>query len=206
MTDTDPFEAFVRRYQDMVYATAVRLLRTPVEAEDVAQIVFLRAFQRFDQIGASPAAAGWLKTVTRNACLNHLSRYRSRWRFFSELGRSDDRDSRATDELALVATPSPAVDVEVEDRRDYVTRALAGQIASAVALMLIVVASAILIASAQTAVYEMAARLLSGVTPVAQRAEAALNAARVVWRVLIEPLTVYAFVWVVLMCLACAAF
>src|SRR6266487_2866716 len=124
MTDTDPFEMFVRRYQDMVYATAVRLLRTPVEAEDVAQIVFLRAFQRFDQIGASPAAAGWLKTVTRNTCLNHLSRYRSRWRFFSELGRSDSRDSRATDELALVATHSPAVDVELEDRRDDVTRAL----------------------------------------------------------------------------------
>ena len=53
MTDTDPFEAFVRRYQDMVFATAVRLLRSPVEAEDVAQTVFLRAFQRFDQIGAN---------------------------------------------------------------------------------------------------------------------------------------------------------
>jgi RNA polymerase sigma-70 factor (ECF subfamily) len=62
--------------------------------------------------------------VTRNACLNHLSRYRSRWRFFSELGRGGDRDSRATDELALVATNSPAVDVELEDRRDHVTRAL----------------------------------------------------------------------------------
>ena len=69
----------------MVYATAVRLLSSPAEAEDVAQTVFLKAFERFDDIGASPAAAGWLKTVTTNLCLNHLSRYRSRWRFFSEL-------------------------------------------------------------------------------------------------------------------------
>jgi RNA polymerase sigma-70 factor (ECF subfamily) len=124
MTDTDPFEAFVRRFQDMVFATAVRLLRSPVEAEDVAQTVFLRAFQRFDQIGASPAAAGWLKTVTRNVCLNHLSRYRSRWRFFSELGREGDSSARAADELGFVAAGSPAADVEREDQRDQVTRAL----------------------------------------------------------------------------------
>jgi len=124
MTDTDPFEAFVRRYQDMVFATAVRLLRSPVEAEDVAQTVFLRAFQRFDQIGTSPAAAGWLKAVTRNACLNHLSRYRSRWRFFSELGREGDTSARTTDELGFVAARSPAADVELEDQKDQVTRAL----------------------------------------------------------------------------------
>ena len=94
MTDADLFEAFVRRYQDMVFATAVRLLGSRVEAEDVAQTVFLRAFQRFEQIGASPAAAGWLKTVTRNACLNHLSRYRARWRLFSELAPSRRRRVR----------------------------------------------------------------------------------------------------------------
>ncbi len=124
MTDADQFEAFVRRYQDMVFATAVRLLGSRVEAEDVAQTVFLRAFQRFDQIGASPAAAGWLKTVTRNACLNHLSRYRTRWRLFSELGRAGDHDSRTTDEVVFVATDSPAVDVELADRRNHLTRAL----------------------------------------------------------------------------------
>jgi RNA polymerase sigma-70 factor, ECF subfamily len=79
------FEAFVRRYQDMVFGTAVRLLGNAADAEDVAQTVFLRAFQRFAEIQSSPAAAGWLKAVTRNACLNHLSRYRARLRFFSEL-------------------------------------------------------------------------------------------------------------------------
>src|SRR4249920_3356043 len=89
MTGAEEFEAFVRRYQDMVYATASRLLGSPAEAEDVAQAVFLRAFQRFDAIARSPAVAGWLKTVTTNACLNHLSRYRSRWRFFSELEQPD---------------------------------------------------------------------------------------------------------------------
>jgi RNA polymerase sigma-70 factor (ECF subfamily) len=87
--DAARFEAFLLEFQDMVYATAVRLLGHPAEAEDVAQTVFLKAFERFDQIGTSPTVAGWLKTVTTNECLNHLSRYRNRWRFFSELGEAD---------------------------------------------------------------------------------------------------------------------
>jgi RNA polymerase sigma-70 factor (ECF subfamily) len=84
MTSAEAFEAFLLEYQDMVYATALRMLGNEAEAEDVAQTVFLKAFERFDQVGTSPTAPGWLKTVTTNACLNHLSRYRNRWRFFSE--------------------------------------------------------------------------------------------------------------------------
>ena len=98
MTDHDRFEAFVREYQDMVFATAVRMLGNPSEAEDVAQTVFLRAFERFDEIGGSPTAPGWLKTVTTNACLNHLSRYRARWRLFSEMGHAGDEPSPSFEE------------------------------------------------------------------------------------------------------------
>ena len=124
MTDADPFEAFVRRFQDMVFATALRLLGNPVEAEDVAQTVFLRAFQRFDAIGTSPAAAGWLKTVTKNVCLNHLSRYRARWRLFSELERTDRRDSATDDEATLVSKDSPALDLEQAEQREQLEQAL----------------------------------------------------------------------------------
>jgi len=102
MTDAARFEALVREYQDMVFAVAVRLLGNPSEAEDVAQTVFLKVFERFDEIGTSPALAGWLKTVTTNLCLNHLSRYRSRWRFFSELD-PEHPDEGASYESGLAA-------------------------------------------------------------------------------------------------------
>ena len=84
MTEAQPFETFVANYQDMVFGTALRLLANPTEAEDVAQEVFLRAYQRFGELRESPTAGGWLKTVATNLCLNHLSRYRSRWTFFSD--------------------------------------------------------------------------------------------------------------------------
>jgi RNA polymerase sigma-70 factor (ECF subfamily) len=121
MTSADEFEAFVRRYQDMVYATAVRLLGQPTEAEDVAQNVFLRAFQRFAEIGQSPAAAGWLKTVTTNACLNHLQRHRARWRLFSEMQAGDDAPDF---ESTLAAGTSPALDFERADVQGRLETAL----------------------------------------------------------------------------------
>jgi len=122
MTDVSLFEAFVRRYQDMVYGTAVRLLGSPAEAEDVSQAVFLKAFQRFDEVGASPAAAGWLKTTTRNECLNHLSRYRARWQFFSELTRPDRPEGDYAD--SLVSPLSHALDLEQAELREQLERAL----------------------------------------------------------------------------------
>ena len=123
MTDVERFEAFVRTYQDMVFATAVRLLGNPAEAEDVAQSVFLKAFEQFDTLSSNPAAAGWLRTVARNTCLNHLSRYRSRWRFFSELGGADT-ETEPGFEASLRATDSPARDLERADDRERLEQAL----------------------------------------------------------------------------------
>ena len=117
------FEAFVRAHQDMVYATAVRLLGNPAEAEDVAQTVFLKAFERFDEIGDSPAATGWLRTVTKNACLNHLSRYRKRWRLFSELATEEGGETKAFEDT-LASAASAARDLEQADIREQLERAL----------------------------------------------------------------------------------
>jgi RNA polymerase sigma-70 factor, ECF subfamily len=85
MTDEQQFESFMRRYQNMVFSTALRLVANQAEAEDIAQEVFLKAYERFAELRQSPTVKGWLKKVATNLSLNHLSRYRSRWSFFSEL-------------------------------------------------------------------------------------------------------------------------
>src|SRR2546429_991782 len=94
MTDSQQFEAFMKAYQNMVFTTAVRLLGNEAEAEDVSQEVFLKAYERYAELKDSPTVGGWLKTVARNLCLNHLSRYRARWRFFLEMAPDrEDEDS-----------------------------------------------------------------------------------------------------------------
>jgi len=74
----------MRAYQDMVFSTAARLAGNDVQAQDIAQEVFIKAYEHFEHLRASPAAGGWLKTVATNLSLNYLTRYRKRWRFFSE--------------------------------------------------------------------------------------------------------------------------
>jgi RNA polymerase sigma-70 factor (ECF subfamily) len=116
------FDAFVREYQDMVYAVAIRLLANEAEAEDVAQTVFLRAYERFDEIEHDPRVAGWLKTVTTHLCLNHLERYRARWRFFSEVGEAGEP---AFDVASADAGPEEALDAaERHARLEAALRAL----------------------------------------------------------------------------------
>lgn len=108
----------------MVFATAARLLGNPSDAEDIAQTVFLRAFQRFGELNTNPAAPGWLKTVTRNACLNHLTRYRTRWTLFSEMGGTTDEPTEADLELAA-DDPSPITRLERAEDLGRLERALA---------------------------------------------------------------------------------
>ena len=90
MTDAQQFETFMRNYQNMVFSTSMRLLANHAEAEDVSQEVFLKAYERWDHLRDSPTVGGWLKTVATNLSLNHLSRYRARWSFFSELFSGDN--------------------------------------------------------------------------------------------------------------------
>ena len=125
MTGASAFEAFVRKYQDMVFGTAVRLLGDESEAEDVSQTVFLKAFERFDRLGESPSAGGWLKAVTTNLCLNHLSRYRVRWRLFSQR-RPGQSDTEPGYEERLVAREAQDADLERAREHARLERAVRG--------------------------------------------------------------------------------
>jgi RNA polymerase sigma-70 factor (ECF subfamily) len=86
---------FMRDYQDMVFASARRLTASDATAQDITQDVFLKAWEHFADLRERVGAGGWLKTVTLRLSLNHLSRYRRRWRFFSELlpAAGTDQDS-----------------------------------------------------------------------------------------------------------------
>jgi len=116
------FTTFMRAYQDMVFSTAARLTRNDAQAEDISQEVFIKAHEHFNQLRTSPTAGGWLKTVATNLSLNHLSRYRNRWRFFSEF----KRDDAGTDEpdVEFAAPDSFFSNVDASERREWIERAL----------------------------------------------------------------------------------
>lgn len=118
------FTTFMRNYQDMVFSTAARITGNDAQAEDISQEVFLKAYANYDHLGTSPTAGGWLKTVATNLSLNHLSRYRNRWRFFSEFKRDDAGAESEAPEVEFAAPDTFFSGVDADDRRQLVERAL----------------------------------------------------------------------------------
>ena len=118
------FTTFMRAYQDMVFSTAARLTGNEAQAEDISQEVFLKAHTHFESLRTSPTAGGWLKTVATNLSLNHLSRYRNRWKFFSEFKRDDASADSDAAEVEFAAPNTFFSGVDADERRAWVERAL----------------------------------------------------------------------------------
>jgi RNA polymerase sigma-70 factor, ECF subfamily len=117
------FTTFMRAYQDMVFSTAARMVGNDAQAADIAQEVFLRAYEHFSHLRSSETAGGWLKTVATNLTLNHLSRYRKRWRLFSEM-RSDSSEQAPEFEANLPLPDTLLADLDAEQRRTAIDEAL----------------------------------------------------------------------------------
>lgn len=126
MSDPAEFETLMRNYQNMVFTTAYRLTANHAEAQDISQAVFLKAWERFDTLKDSPTVGGWLKTVATNLSLNHLSRYKKRWRMFSDMTR-DDAEGDEQDFAANQAAPETQESQESaqQDTREMLEEALA---------------------------------------------------------------------------------
>ena len=111
MAEEREFETFIRNYQNMVFSVSARIVGNLTDAEDITQEVFIKAYKHFPQLRNSNTIGGWLRTVATNLSINHLNRYRARWRFFSEepveiateIERENDRQEML--ELAIRKLP-----------------------------------------------------------------------------------------------------
>jgi len=70
--DIAAFESLLRLYEVQVARTALRLLGSRQDAQDAAQEVFLRLYQRISQIDSAGNLSGWLYRVTVNASYDIL--------------------------------------------------------------------------------------------------------------------------------------
>lgn len=68
------FRELVERYKKKVYFLALDLARNPVDAEDISQEVFLKAFRSFGTFKKGAKLGSWLYRITYNAGIDHLRR------------------------------------------------------------------------------------------------------------------------------------
>jgi RNA polymerase sigma-70 factor (ECF subfamily) len=94
--DETSFEALFERHYDMVYGVLYRLTGTRQQAEDLAQEVFLKLYQRPMQRGDN--VAGWLYRVAVNTGYNAL--------------RSAQRRTKREEAVAVEEGSSPTPEAE----------------------------------------------------------------------------------------------
>jgi RNA polymerase sigma-70 factor (ECF subfamily) len=70
--DRAAFGALVRQYQRRVYATALHILGSHADADDVTQETFVRAFRGIASFDGRADFFTWLYRITVNTALNHM--------------------------------------------------------------------------------------------------------------------------------------
>jgi RNA polymerase sigma-70 factor (ECF subfamily) len=72
--DRSAFEVLVEKYKQPVFNLVYRTINDAVEAEDLAQSVFLQAYRAAHRYRVAAKFSTWLFTIARNLCLNELRR------------------------------------------------------------------------------------------------------------------------------------
>jgi len=89
-----PFEEVVERYYDKVLNLAFRLMGDREEAHDLAQEVFIHAFQAYDRFRGEAEVFTWLYRITVNLAKNRykqLQREREhRWEILEETDEEEE--------------------------------------------------------------------------------------------------------------------
>ena len=72
--EVNAFAVLIDRYKRMVYTLSLRMMKSTEDAEEIAQDVFLKAFQKLDTYKGTSKFSTWLYSITYHRCLDTLSR------------------------------------------------------------------------------------------------------------------------------------
>jgi RNA polymerase sigma-70 factor (ECF subfamily) len=72
--DNDAFGALVSRFERMVQSVCWQRLRNHAEAQEAAQEVFIKAFEKLHQLDEPAAFPGWLRSIAVRQSINRSTR------------------------------------------------------------------------------------------------------------------------------------
>jgi RNA polymerase sigma-70 factor (ECF subfamily) len=106
------FEARVLPHLDAAHRLARWLSRSPVEADDIVQEAFMRAFRAFDTL-RGPDARAWLLSIVRNCHLNALAERRRR----AHEPLTEEHESQPASAAAAPPPDPESASIERDERR-----------------------------------------------------------------------------------------
>ena len=111
--DEEAFRLLMDRHRDHAFAIALRITRSPQDAEDVVQQAFVRAWHALGQFRADSAFGTWLHRIVARRALDRASAMKARRE------REDDLDA-----AAVVRIPETYRDVVLIRRLETLMRRL----------------------------------------------------------------------------------
>jgi RNA polymerase sigma-70 factor, ECF subfamily len=97
----DAFSQLVIRYQQRVYALALRMLGDHSEADDVGQETFLRAYRSLHHYSGDSDFYTWLYRIALNVCFDHLRKRRPQTSSLEEVTLPPELEASAQDPARL---------------------------------------------------------------------------------------------------------
>ena len=98
--DREALAAFYDRYSRPLYATALKILRDPTEAEDVVHDVFISIWEKagdFDRARGTPVA--WIMTLVRTRAIDRIRTRRRRGEIIEQASDSDLPQAQSVDQV-----------------------------------------------------------------------------------------------------------
>lgn len=83
------YRPLIERYERMVFSITNRYGDTSADAEDLAQDVFMKAYQKIDRLREPERFASWLYGIALNHCRDYAKNVRRQTHAFSRTDRTD---------------------------------------------------------------------------------------------------------------------
>ena len=115
--DAHAFSELFRRHQPRLYRTALAIVRSTADAEDVTQRTWLQAYRNIQHFHGTASVTTWLGTIVRNAAIDH--RRAARRRLERDTGQGTEPGE------CVCRLPSPEDLVLLNERRTQLARSLA---------------------------------------------------------------------------------
>jgi RNA polymerase sigma-70 factor (ECF subfamily) len=109
------FSVLVEKYQKLVYTLALKLLKKPEDAEEMAQDTFVKAFQKLDSYEGKSKFSTWLYSITYNACVSELRKRRIEFKSLDDTRITEQDEMKMHDYYR---------EVKKEDQERYLNLAL----------------------------------------------------------------------------------
>lgn len=106
--DMTAFDELMIRYERQVYRICYRFVENRDDARDLAQDVFVKAFEHLSRFRGESSLKTWLYRIAVNHCINHVKRH--------------SREMVELTEYTGSFQPSVHVDMEENERRDHFRR------------------------------------------------------------------------------------